>query len=221
MKPKALFFDFYGTIVEEADEYVADICNKISLHSEITVSPSEIAAYWFKLVPQMCAESYNDNFRLQKEIAVDSLQMVLNKYNCNLKTIHEYWKSPKIFPESKEVLSKCHLPKCIVTNIDDEFIYSALQEHSLSFEYIVTSESCKSYKPRTEIFDKAIAMVGLSSEEVLHIGDSYPNDITGAKAANISVMWINRKNKKRNPSDILPDYDANNLRGLLDLQLLF
>jgi 2-haloacid dehalogenase/putative hydrolase of the HAD superfamily len=170
MKPKALFFNFYGTIVEEADEYLADICTKISQHSEFNVSPSEIAAYWFKVVPQMCAESYKNNFRLQKEIAVDSLQMVLNKYHCNLKSkvliklIHEYWKAPKIYPESKEVLAKCHLPKCIVTNIDDEFIYSALEGHSLSFEYIVTSESCKSYKPRTEIFDKAIALVGLSSE---------------------------------------------------------
>ncbi len=177
MKPKVLFLDFYGTIVEEADKYVAEICKKISQHSRLNVSPSEIAAYWFKLVPQMCAESHNINFRLQKEIAVDSLQMVLNKYHCNLnsktliKIIHKYWKTPKIFPETKEVLAKCHIPKCIVTNIDDEFIYPALQEHSFSFEHIVTSESCKSYKPRTEIFDKAMAMVGISAENLSRLID--------------------------------------------------
>ena len=111
----------------------------------------------------MCAESFNDHFRLQKDIAVDSLQMVLNKYHCALKSktliklIHEHWKAPKIYPESKEVLAKCNISKYIVTNIDDEFIYSALQEHNLNFDHVVTSESCRSYKPRTEIFEKAIA----------------------------------------------------------------
>lgn len=45
MKPKALLFDFYGTIVEEADEYVNLVCVKILQNSNVKLSPSEMWRY--------------------------------------------------------------------------------------------------------------------------------------------------------------------------------
>ncbi|KPL15843.1 hypothetical protein AMJ74_00565 [candidate division WOR_3 bacterium SM1_77] len=89
MKFKALLFDFYGTIVEEADEYVAEICSRISQNLNQKVLPHDVAQYWFQIVPKMCFEAYGTNFRLQKDIAVESLQIVLQRFQCYLNT-HEF-----------------------------------------------------------------------------------------------------------------------------------
>jgi len=51
---------------------------------------------------------------------------------------------------------------------------------------------------------------------VLHIGDSYQNDVLGAKAAGIPVFWINRKKKKLKPEDSAPEFVAPTLNGVLD-----
>ena len=47
MKFKALLFDFYGTIVEEADDYVMEICKKISHNLKYQILPYEISKQWF------------------------------------------------------------------------------------------------------------------------------------------------------------------------------
>ena len=222
MKFKALLFDFYGTIVEEADAYVEKICTVISRHLDHTVLPREISKQWFEIVPKVCYEAYGKKFRLQKDIAVESLETVLHSLRCALdaheliKTIHKYWNAPRIFPESRNVLVRCNLPICIISNVDDEFIYRALKMHGLNFTNVVTSESCRSYKPRVDIFLKALSMIGLSNNEVLHIGDSYQNDVLGAKAAGIPSLWINRKKKTLRPEDPAPEFVARTLKGVLD-----
>ena len=221
MKYKALLFDFYGTIVEEADDYVTEICKEISHDLKYQVFPHEIAKQWFKIVPRMCFNAFGPNFRLQKDIAVESLQEVLHNLQCDLNSyelmqiIRDYWIAPKIFHESKSVLERCDLPMCIVTNADNEFIYMALKKHNLTFSHVITSETCKSYKPRADIYLKALSVLGLSNEEVLLIGDSYSNDVVGGKSAKIPVLWINRKNKNLSKTDVQPDYISHDLHGVL------
>jgi FMN phosphatase YigB (HAD superfamily) len=222
MKFKALLIDFYGTIVEEADTYVKEICEKISHNLQNNVAPHEITKQWFQIVPRMCFNAYGPDFRLQKDIAVESLQEVLRRFQCDLNSwelmqpIRDYWTAPKIFPESKSVLTRCNLSTIIVTNADDEFIYPALAKHDLSFPYVITSESCRSYKPRADTFLKALDVLGLSNEEVLFVGDSYANDVLGAKSLRIPVLWINRKNKVLCKTDKKPEFIASDLRGVLN-----
>jgi putative hydrolase of the HAD superfamily len=222
MKYRALLFDFYGTIVEEADNYVTHICTEISHDLKSRASPHEIAAQWFKIVPRMCYDAFGPDFRLQKDIAVESLKEVLHSFQSGLdsyelmQVIRDYWTDPKIFPESKSVLAQCDLPVCIVTNADNEFIYEAIEKHGLTFTHVITSETCKSYKPRVEMFLKALSIVGVSREEALCIGDSLSNDVQGAKSAGIPVLWINRKNRKLRKRDVKPDYVSPDLCGVLE-----
>jgi 2-haloacid dehalogenase/putative hydrolase of the HAD superfamily len=222
MRFKALLLDFYGTVVEEADRYVAEICSQIAHHSKQRAAPHDIAKQWFTIVPDMFYRAYRNNFRLQNEIAVESLKVILQRFDCHLdcdglmELIHEYWSAPNIFPESKSVLAQCELPICLISNTDDEYLYRALYKHHLFFSHIVTSESCKSYKPRIEVFYEALSVLDTSNEEVLVVGDSYANDVLGARAASIPVLWINRKNRVLGKTDEKPDYVSSDLHGVLE-----
>jgi 2-haloacid dehalogenase/putative hydrolase of the HAD superfamily len=171
----------------------------------------------------MCAESFGASFRSQKELEQRSLQRVLEYFEAELdcdplcQLIIGYWARPALFPESKAVLAACDIPICLVSNIDQAELDSALSHHQLSFDWVVTSEACRAYKPRREMFDKALSLVGLPAAKVLHVGDSYGSDIRGAKALKIPVLWINRKNRQVPQQGDTPDYVSADLSGILRL----
>jgi 2-haloacid dehalogenase/putative hydrolase of the HAD superfamily len=146
---------------------------------------------------------------------------VLQRYRADLdadalsQIIIQYWAHPRLLPESRRVLAQCRIPKCLVSNIDNAELQSALRHNELDFDWIVTSEDCRAYKPRGEIFEKALALLGLSAAEVLHVGDSLGSDVRGAKSQGIPVLWINRRKRQPHTGDAAPEYEATDLRGLL------
>ena len=109
------------------------------------------------------------------------------------------------------------MPVCVVSNIDTVDLRSALAHTDLSFDFVVTSEDCRSYKPRPEMFLRALGLLGMRPAEVLHVGDSRHSDVQGAKALAIPVLWINRAARSAPTGDLAPDYMASNLTGLADL----
>jgi 2-haloacid dehalogenase/putative hydrolase of the HAD superfamily len=218
--PHALLLDFYGTVVEDDDVPIGQICDRIVEASPLAVTSAEIGSYWGRVFGQMCAESFGSTFRSQKELERLSLQCVLQHFECDLdpdalsQVLYEYWSCPVPFPESKEVLARCRMPICLVCNIDNAELESALRYNDLRFDFVVTSEDCRAYKPRGEMFDKALSLLDLSRKEVLHIGDSLSSDVRGAKSLRIPVLWINRKNRQAPEGEDAPDYISTDLRGL-------
>jgi putative hydrolase of the HAD superfamily len=58
---------------------------------------------------------------------------------------------------------------------------------------LVASEDVGVSKPEPEIFRIALKRLGVSAEESVMVGDSWPNDIQGAHAAGIRAVWFNRR----------------------------
>ena len=131
-------------------------------------------------------------------------------------SICDYRAHPVLFPESRSVLAKCRVPVCLVSNIDNSEIQSALRHLNLFFDYVVTSEDCRSYKPRPEIFERALALLKLKAGEVLQVGDSYQGDIAGAGSIGIRTLWINRRKRQLPDEGLQPDFTAADLTGLSD-----
>jgi FMN phosphatase YigB (HAD superfamily) len=222
--PKGILLDFYGTIVKEDDGPIATICNEIARASGQQPLPEQIATVWDQIFHRLCDNSHGRDFQKQRELEIASLEHVLSRFEADLnggelsKTLFDYWTKPAIFPESKKVLSSCNLPICLVSNIDTSDLYSALSYHGLDFELVVTSESCRSYKPRSEPFERALSLLGFSPNEVLHVGDSVGSDVRGAKAMGIPVLWLNHKRKELQFGEPeQPDYIGADLNELLHI----
>lgn len=221
--PRAILLDFYGTVVEEDDVPIGKICSQISQVSPLGVTADEVGLYWGEAFYQLCVQSHGSTFQLQRELELFSLRNILKHFKAHLdadelsQVLFDYWKHPLIFPESKETLDQCRLPICVVSNIDNADLLSALEHHNLQFHWLLTSEDCKAYKPRVEIFHKALTMIGMSSTEVVHVGDSFRSDVLGAKELGIPVLWVNRKRKAIPRGYIAPDHISTDLRGLLSI----
>jgi HAD superfamily hydrolase (TIGR01493 family) len=221
--PKGILLDFFGTVVEDIKDPAEEIYDRILASSQTEFSMATMLSYWSRIFSRLCNNSYGAEFKLQKDIEIQSLQETLDYFKIHLdarmfgQRLSDYRAHPVLFAESKTILSQCQVPISLVTNIDNAAIQAAVQSCGLHFDYIVTSEDCKTYKPRREIFEKALSLLRISPDEALHIGDSYKYDVEGAKALGIRVMWVDRLKRVSSGTEVKPDYIAANLTGLLDI----
>ncbi|HEY1516190.1 MAG TPA: HAD-IA family hydrolase [Solirubrobacteraceae bacterium] len=57
---------------------------------------------------------------------------------------------------------------------------------------VVTSAGAGARKPAPAIFEQALALIGASPDEAIHVGDSLEEDVAGARAAGIRPVLIRR-----------------------------
>lgn len=201
MRYDAVFLDFYGTLVEEDDAIIARIIRSIAEDSPQKPTPREVGDAWS--FAEHCAAAHGDAFRPQRALELASLDALLRRFESSLSAevlsveLFEYWRSPRRFSDADLFLRQLDLPVCLVSNIDREDLMAALEANGWRFEHIVTSECCCSYKPRAEMFYRAIERLKVSPERVLHVGDSWGSDVVGANRLGIPVAWLNRRNRAR------------------------
>jgi putative hydrolase of the HAD superfamily len=75
-------------------------------------------------------------------------------------------------------------------------------------DVLVVSEDVGVSKPDPRIFEIALERAGVGPEEAVMVGDSWANDVEGARAAGIRAVWFNRDGR---PS---PDPNVPVLRSL-------
>ncbi len=74
---------------------------------------------------------------------------------------------------------------------------------------IVLSEEIHIRKPDPFIFSHAAALLGVEPAACLYVGNSYQDDVIGAKVAGMSACWFNRRavpapeNQKINPDFVI------------------
>src|SRR3954447_9299065 len=61
------------------------------------------------------------------------------------------------------------------------------------FETVVLSVHAGATKPHRQIFDHALSAVKVPASEVLHVGDSYEEDVRGAREAGLQAILLDRK----------------------------
>jgi len=220
MKYKALFLDFYGTLVHEDGAAIAEITKIISASTPANNTPKEIGTHWWNEFRRLFENSYGSNFKTQRELEHISIHKMLEHFQCkeidlNIdKALFTHWMKPPIFKDTLPFLAQNILPVCIVSNIDTSDILTAIEFHSLNFKNVVTSEDAKSYKPRSEIFEMALGKMNLLPHEVLHVGDSLTADIVGAHNCGIHSFWLNRKSRQV-PHNCVATYRGNSLLDIL------
>jgi HAD superfamily hydrolase (TIGR01549 family) len=217
----ALLLDFYGTLVEEDDPIITRIASQVAAFSPLAPCSHEVGSRWWELMGGMVNTAYGTTFHLQREIELDSLSQLLREYQANLdplllsQPIFDYWQHPRAYPDAAALVEHSPVPICIVSNIDNADVHSALGFLNWRVPLIVTSETCRAYKPRAEMFDTALQLLGIIPSQALHVGDSINSDVKGAQRAGVAVAWVNRHGKSA--PDPAPTHVISSLSDLLEL----
>jgi 2-haloalkanoic acid dehalogenase type II len=225
MSIKAIFLDFYGTVVHEEEASLIEICHKIKRESNTEATAEEIGYYWMKEFNQLLSSSYGEKFLKQRDLSTTSLRNTLDKFHSIanedelLELMFHHWKNPSIYHDAVEFIENNHLPLFILSNVDHLDITEAINLLHLNVDGVITSEHVKAYKPHQDLYKYALELCGFSPEEVLHVGDSLTSDVLGANQVGINSVWLNRSNKPI-IGNIKPDYIVKNLNEVLHLPVL-
>jgi 2-haloacid dehalogenase len=109
----------------------------------------------------------------------------------------------------------------VVSNIDDDLL--AATPLKFGFDLVCTAERARGYKPDGNLFRyllaQADAMAGVTTEEILHAGQSQFTDMVGAKPLGLRVAWINRRGVPLSPQVPKPDFQCADIQSLIPVVL--
>jgi putative hydrolase of the HAD superfamily len=86
----------------------------------------------------------------------------------------------------------------------DEFV----AHHGLDADCVVGSRAFGRTKPHPDIFLHALSLLGVRAEEAAMVGDSYEDDIEGARALGMRAFLLDRDGRWLDEPDRLPDLFA-------------
>ncbi len=128
------------------------------------------------------------------------------------------------FPDSPPALQalKRKYKLAIISNVDDDLFAFSAQRLRTRFDWVITAQQAKSYKPSVAIFHLAFERVGLPKNKILHVAQSLFHDILPARALGLSTVWINRRHGRGGfgatpPAQAEPDLEVPDLQTLAGL----
>lgn len=125
------------------------------------------------------------------------------------------------FPDSAAALQalKRKYKLAIISNIDDDLFVFSGQRLQVQFDWVVTAQQARSYKPALTNFRLAFARIGLPPHKILHVAQSLYHDIAPAKSLGLSTVWVNRRHGREGfgatpPAQAQPDLEVPDLQAL-------
>jgi putative hydrolase of the HAD superfamily len=100
----------------------------------------------------------------------------------------------RVDPALPSLLSTCHalnIPVALLSNWDQR-LRGLLEELDLveCFHTVVISAEVGMEKPSPGIFEHALRELACPAEGVVHVGDTWEDDILGARTAGMKAIWI-------------------------------
>jgi len=98
----------------------------------------------------------------------------------------------------------------VITNCDDDLFAASARRLGIEFDWVVTAEQTRRYKPNPRGFELMFERVGLPTGRILHVAQSLYHDHVPAKRLGLSTVWVNRRGDRAGsgatpPADATPD----------------
>ena len=109
----------------------------------------------------------------------------------------------------------------VITNCDDDLFAASNAKLGVEFDWIITAEQARGYKPRTENFEFAFGRIDVPRERILHVAQSLFHDHAPAKALGMTTVWIDRRHGRAGtgatpPANAEPDFTFPDLRSFAE-----
>lgn len=103
------------------------------------------------------------------------------------------------FPDARPALQRVRAygARVVVVSNWDASLPEVLDRVGLTehVDGVVSSAAAGARKPAGAIFADALDLAGVGAAQALHVGDSLEEDVVGATAAGVRVLWLNRRGR--------------------------
>ena len=97
----------------------------------------------------------------------------------------------------------------IISNTDNDLIRGNVERIGVDFDFVITAEQARAYKPRREAFEFALRAIGRAADQVIHVAQGFEYDIIPTHGLGMRRIWINRSGRRGSrafmPYEELPD----------------
>lgn len=194
---KVLTFDCYGTLIDWESSILSTLRPILSIYSK-DIDDTQIIELFNKFERKIQNENEYVNY---KEVLKRVMQQFGNKFefspssselNCLIDSLGNWRPFPDTVLALKKLKEKYKI--VIISNIDDDLFALTEKQLQVKFDWVITAEQVKSYKPSLKNFRYAIEKIGVSPDQILHIAQSLYHDIIPTNSLGLSNIWVNRKN---------------------------
>ena len=110
----------------------------------------------------------------------------------------------------------------VITNCDDDLFARSQPRLGVEFDWVITAQQARGYKPRPENFLFAFERIDVPRERILHVAQSLFHDHVPAKALGMTTVWIDRRGDREGfgatpPAQAEPDLTVPDMRSFADL----
>ncbi|MFP4424338.1 MAG: HAD family hydrolase [Candidatus Woesearchaeota archaeon] len=194
---KAVLFDFWGTIIENG--IFPSPVKQAKFILRIDMPFGEYIERFERSFMTKKADNLTEAFRnvcedfdvRPPEHVIDKLVGMWNKNTLLAKPFDDTF-------ETIKALRKKGIKVGLISNTDPFSITQLISKFELDelFDTVILSYNIGLLKADAEMFDKAIAKLGVSKEDTIMVGDSIESDMRGAENAGVKGYLIDRKDKR-------------------------
>ena len=208
----ALTFDCYGTLVDWEAGIARGLGVMLATHG-ITGDSDELLERFAGHETALEAGPY----RRYREILAEAGRRIGRDYGVEPSddaveafgaTVSEW----PAFPDSAAALAQLaeRFRLGVITNCDDDLFAQSNRRLGVTFDWIVTAEQARSYKPDPRNFELAFERIDVPRERIVHVAQSLYHDHVPAKALGMTTVWIDRRRDRPGfgatpPADATPD----------------
>ena len=219
-----LTFDCYGTLIDW-ESGILSALKKLLAAKENKLSDDQILELFAEFESEAESGEYIKYREVLKRVVV-KIGEKLNFYptEAELNSLANSLKNWQPFPDTVEALKalKQKYKLGIISNIDEDLFADSAKHLQVEFDYLITAEKAKSYKPSVNNFEVALQEIGVSKDKILHVAQSIYHDTVTAKSLGLSTVWVNRRQGKEGFGATLsaratPDLEVPDLKSLVSL----
>lgn len=192
---RLLTFDCYGTLIDWETGILHAVRPVLSKHG-ITADDRTILETYATIEAKHEADDYTRyELLLRLLMAEMSLRLGFDASVLDLSAIATSIKDWKPFPDTVEALTrlKDKFKLAVISNIDDHLFEATAAHLEVPFDWVITAEQAKAYKPSHRTFEYAFLQFDIPREQILHVAQSLYHDIAPASALGLSTVWVNRR----------------------------
>jgi 2-haloacid dehalogenase len=191
-------FDCYGTLIDWETGIFSALQPILASHAK-TISGAEL----LRLYSELESEAERGEFRSYREV----LQSVVRGFGERLEFIPTDSQTRSLpdslsnwqpFPDTIAALGrlKTHYELAVISNVDDELFAPTARRLQVPFDYVITAQQARAYKPSSQIFNLAQRRTGVDPGQWLHVAQSVYHDVIPARSLGISTVWVNRPSSR-------------------------